>query len=137
MVYLPVLICRNVLHLRLFVRSCFLILTFITTTNAQWSTQSPIPTNLNISGIGAPTSNRIFISTDDNSFDDILILRSDISNLANLNTGTCLSCLYSRPNKDMLDLRVRKCVLNYTFKDQECLKYRDEFIKCMSRRKNC
>ncbi len=38
---------------------------------SQWSTQSPIPTNLNISGIGAPTSNRIFISTDDNSFDDL------------------------------------------------------------------
>ena len=59
------------LHLRLFVSSCLLILTFITTTNAQWSTQSPVPTNLNISGIGAVSSNRIFISTDDNSFDNI------------------------------------------------------------------
>jgi photosystem II stability/assembly factor-like uncharacterized protein len=43
---------------------------FIQTSFAQWSTQSPIPTNLNISGIGAPTANRIFISTDNNSFNN-------------------------------------------------------------------
>jgi len=48
-----------------------LLLAISQTLVAQWSTQSPIPTNLNISGIGAPTSNRIFISTDDNSFDDL------------------------------------------------------------------
>jgi photosystem II stability/assembly factor-like uncharacterized protein len=59
------------LHLRLFVRSSLLVLTFITTANAQWSTQSPVPTNLSISGIGAVSSNRVFISTDDNSFDNI------------------------------------------------------------------
>ena len=38
---------------------------------AQWSTQSPVPTNLSITGIAAPSSNRIFISTDDNSFDNL------------------------------------------------------------------
>ena len=58
------------LHLRLFVSSCLLILTFITTANAQWSTQSPIPTSHSISGIGAPTSSRVFIATDNNSFDN-------------------------------------------------------------------
>ena len=42
------------LPLRLFIRSSLIILTFTTTANAQWSTQSPVPTNLSISGIGAP-----------------------------------------------------------------------------------
>ena len=46
-------------------------LVYSNTSNSQWSTQSPIPTNLNISGIGATTPNRIFISTDDNSFDNL------------------------------------------------------------------
>ena len=36
----------------------------------QWNTQSPIPTNHSISGIGAPTSSRVFIATDNNSFDN-------------------------------------------------------------------
>lgn len=37
---------------------------------AQWSTQSPIPTHLDVRGIGAPTPERVFIATDDDIFDN-------------------------------------------------------------------
>jgi len=37
---------------------------------AQWNTQSPIPTHLDVRGVGAPTSQHIFIATDDNTFDN-------------------------------------------------------------------
>ena len=40
------------------------------TTTAQWNTQSPVPTYLDVRGVGAPTTQRLFIATDDNSFDD-------------------------------------------------------------------
>jgi len=36
---------------------------------AQWNTQSPIPTFLDVRGIGAPTTQHVFLATDDNSFD--------------------------------------------------------------------
>ena len=37
---------------------------------AQWNTQSPVPTYLDVRGIGAPTPQRVFVATDDNSFDN-------------------------------------------------------------------
>ncbi|MFH1121882.1 MAG: FG-GAP-like repeat-containing protein [Bacteroidota bacterium] len=37
---------------------------------AQWDTQSPVPTNMDIRGIGAPSAERVFLATDDNSFDN-------------------------------------------------------------------
>jgi len=37
---------------------------------AQWDTQSPLPTYLDVRGVGAPTAQRVFIATDDNSFDN-------------------------------------------------------------------
>ena len=36
---------------------------------AQWATQSSVPTFLDVRGVGAPTAQRAFIATDDNSFD--------------------------------------------------------------------
>lgn len=36
---------------------------------AQWSTQSPIPTHLAIRGVAAPAPGRVFLATDDDSFD--------------------------------------------------------------------
>ncbi|HEY6907292.1 MAG TPA: YCF48-related protein, partial [Ignavibacteriaceae bacterium] len=53
--------------LRLFI-SMILLLT--TTTTAQWNTQSPVPTQLDIRGIGAPSAQKVFIATDDNSSDN-------------------------------------------------------------------
>jgi photosystem II stability/assembly factor-like uncharacterized protein len=47
-----------------------IILTAISTAAiAQWTTQSPVPTFLDVRGIAAPTAQRVFIATDDNSFD--------------------------------------------------------------------
>ncbi|QQS35979.1 MAG: VCBS repeat-containing protein [Ignavibacteriales bacterium] len=48
----------------------FAIVVFNGYSNAQWVTQSPSPTHLDVRGIGAPNSNRVFIATDDNMFDD-------------------------------------------------------------------
>ena len=48
-----------------------LILFFCTNfLTAQWDTQSPIPTYLDVRGVSAPTADHVFIATDDNSFDD-------------------------------------------------------------------
>ena len=38
--------------------------------SAQWSPQSPIPTHLDVRGTAAPTTDRIFLATADDSFDD-------------------------------------------------------------------
>ncbi len=46
------------------------IFLFISTINPQWNTQSPLPTHLDVRGIGAPSAQIVFIATDDNSFDD-------------------------------------------------------------------
>ena len=37
---------------------------------SQWDTQSPLPVNLDISGIAAPTAQRVFITTSDNPSDN-------------------------------------------------------------------
>jgi photosystem II stability/assembly factor-like uncharacterized protein len=36
----------------------------------SWTPQSPIPTSLDVRGMAAPTTNRVFIATEDNSFDN-------------------------------------------------------------------
>lgn len=48
--------------------SALILISFATI--AQWDTQSPLPTYLDVRGIGAPTPDRVFIATDDNSFDN-------------------------------------------------------------------
>lgn len=47
----------------------FLLFLLSNSTLAQWDTQSPLPTHLDIRGIGAPTAQRVFIATDDDPFD--------------------------------------------------------------------
>lgn len=37
---------------------------------AQWSVESPLPTHLDVRGVAAPAASRIFVATDDDSFDD-------------------------------------------------------------------
>ncbi len=37
---------------------------------AQWTSQSPSPTSLDIRGVGAPTAQHVFVATEDDSFDD-------------------------------------------------------------------
>jgi photosystem II stability/assembly factor-like uncharacterized protein len=58
------------LYFKLALFNAFLILVFASSTSAQWNTQSPVPTYLDVRGIAAPTAQRVFIATDDNSFDD-------------------------------------------------------------------
>ena len=36
---------------------------------AQWSSESPLPTHLSIRGVAAPAAGRVFLATDDDSFD--------------------------------------------------------------------
>ena len=47
-----------------------LLLALASPAAAQWSTQSPVPTYLDIRGIAAPTAQHVFIATADGSFDD-------------------------------------------------------------------
>ena len=47
----------------------FTIIIFSSGANAQWSTQSPVPTYLEISGVAASTAQNVFISTMDNPYD--------------------------------------------------------------------
>jgi len=41
-----------------------------TPASSQWSTQSPIPTFLDVRGVAAPSSQRVFVATNDDTFDD-------------------------------------------------------------------
>jgi photosystem II stability/assembly factor-like uncharacterized protein len=43
--------------------------TQITQALAQWSTESPLPTHLQINGVAAPTPGRVFLATEDDGFD--------------------------------------------------------------------
>lgn len=47
-----------------------MILLLSSSSFAQWEKQSPVPAYLDVRGVGAPTTQKIFIATDDNSFDD-------------------------------------------------------------------
>ncbi|MBP9145023.1 MAG: VCBS repeat-containing protein [Thermoanaerobaculia bacterium] len=46
-----------------------LVLALGTPALAQWSTQSPLPTHLEVHGVAAPAPGRVFLATDDDSFD--------------------------------------------------------------------
>jgi photosystem II stability/assembly factor-like uncharacterized protein len=60
---------KNVfIRMQLLFFASFIFLT--STITAQWNTQSPVPTFLDVRGVGAPTAQRVFIATEDNSFDD-------------------------------------------------------------------
>ncbi|MBZ0111891.1 MAG: hypothetical protein K8J08_05490, partial [Thermoanaerobaculia bacterium] len=49
--------------------SVFAVLVGGTSLEAQWTTQSPIPTHLGVRGIAAPANDRVFLATEDDSFD--------------------------------------------------------------------
>jgi photosystem II stability/assembly factor-like uncharacterized protein/PKD repeat protein len=55
-----------------FSKQVFIITIFllISISSAQWNIQSPVPTHLDVRGVGASTAQRVFIATDDNSFDN-------------------------------------------------------------------
>src|SRR5690606_34023874 len=47
-----------------------LLLSASPATAQEWTTQSPVPTDLDVRGVGVPTPTRVFIATEDDSFDD-------------------------------------------------------------------
>jgi photosystem II stability/assembly factor-like uncharacterized protein len=51
------------------IAACLLIATALAPANAQWSSESPRPTSLQINGLAAPAPGRLFLATDDDSFD--------------------------------------------------------------------
>jgi len=55
-------------NLAKFLASLIILLPYVAM--AQWNAQSPVPTHLDVRGVGAPTPQRVFIATDDNSFDN-------------------------------------------------------------------
>jgi len=56
--------------MRLVYASLALLLALAAPARAQWVTESPSPTDLDVRGIAAPTPDRVFIATEDDSFDD-------------------------------------------------------------------
>ena len=65
-------ILNQVLQLKPAIAQLFALMFIIINSSviAQWSTQSPIPTQLDIRGIGAVSPEKVFIATDDNSLDN-------------------------------------------------------------------
>jgi len=43
-------------------------------------------------------------------------------------TGTCLSCLFSRSDKNKIDYFIRICNLGHTLNDVDCMNKREEFL---------
>ncbi len=69
--------CTNIYHFTAFAGErgylkYFFILFLIASPvlTAQWDRQSPVPTHLDVRGVGAPAAQHVFIATDDNSFDN-------------------------------------------------------------------
>ncbi|MBE0663815.1 MAG: VCBS repeat-containing protein [Bacteroidales bacterium] len=48
----------------------FTLAILTTSVSAQWTTQSPVPTHLDIRGTAAPATDRVFLATEDDSFDN-------------------------------------------------------------------
>lgn len=56
-------------------------------------------------------------------------VENDISNFARNNVGNCISCLYSRVDKNRLDYILRTCKFNYTLNDASCNNVKEEFTQ--------
>jgi photosystem II stability/assembly factor-like uncharacterized protein len=55
---------------KLFQLFTIVFILFTSVSNAQWVRQSPVPTHLDTRGIAAPIAQKVFIATDNNSFDN-------------------------------------------------------------------
>ena len=62
--------CSRSLALRALLSGSCLLAASAPSALAQWSVESPLPTNLQIRGVASPAPGRIFVATEDNSFDD-------------------------------------------------------------------
>lgn len=70
----------------------------------------------------------------DMSYSNFRDIEYQIVKLAEQNTGTCLSCLYSRLDKNNVDYSIRKCLFNYSLGDEHCAKIREEFLTTIRKR---
>jgi len=59
-----------------------------------------------------------------------------ICRVARDNIGNCISCLFSRSDKNRIDYLIRTCYLGYTLNDAECIKKREEFLSRVRNREN-
>jgi hypothetical protein len=57
-----------------------------------------------------------------------------ICDTANHNTNSCISCLYSRIDKNNVDYSIRKCLHDYSMGDKLCLDVRQEFTMKIRKR---
>lgn len=64
---------------------------------------------------------------DKESVCDINDIIQIICHIASHNTKSCLSCLYSRIDKNNVDYLIRKCYHNYLLGEESCLNSREEF----------
>jgi hypothetical protein len=63
----------------------------------------------------------------DTLYGDSKEVEYEISNLAGNNIGNCLSCIYSRIDKNNVDYSIRKCLFDYSLNDEQCSLIREEF----------
>ena len=63
-------------------------------------------------------------------------VEGEICKVAKDNIGICISCLFSRSDKNKIDYRIRTCYLGYTLNDAECIKKREEFLSRVKNRDN-
>lgn len=61
--------CSQGISFQIFIVCISTIISITSTTTAQWINQSPAPTHLDVRGIAASSSERVFAATDDNFFD--------------------------------------------------------------------
>lgn len=61
-------------------------------------------------------------------------IKNKISELASVRRGTCLSCLYSRADKNNIDYSIRTCLYGYELNGVQCKNIKDEFIMRIRKR---
>lgn len=69
----------------------------------------------------------------DNSIDRAQI-SCEIVNIARSSPDTCLSCIYSRLDKNRCDYSIRKCRFEYFLNDAECINVREGFDRSIRNR---
>ncbi len=58
---------------------------------------------------------------------DIIQVSYEIENAAKSHPNTCISCIYSRMDKNSCDYLIRKCRYEYSFNDNDCINIREVF----------
>jgi hypothetical protein len=62
------------------------------------------------------------------SYIDKIDIENELTKIAQSNAGTCLSCIYSRVDKNYLDLSIRTCFHKSESANAECANRKEEFM---------